>query len=299
MTLQQLRYVLCVAAKGSISEAAKSLFVAQPSLSNAIRDLENEINITIFHRTNKGVVVSSEGEEFLGYARQVLEQMSLLEEKYITGDGGRQVFTISTQHYSFAVEAFIDLIKEHGGEKYDFRIRETQTHEIIVDVAHLKSEIGVLYLNPDNESVIRQQLKAHELKFHHLFRAKPHVFVSIENPLAKQALVTLDQLEPYPRLSFEQGDYNSFYYSEEILSKLERSKNIMVRDRATLFNLVIGLNGYTISSGVLSEELNGNGIVAVPLDSDDYMDIGYITHSKTLPSRLGSLYVEYLKFHLE
>lgn len=299
MTLQQLRYVLCVAAKGSISEAAKSLFVAQPSLSNAIRDLENEINITIFHRTNKGVVVSSEGEEFLGYARQVLEQMSLLEEKYITGDGGRQVFTISTQHYSFAVEAFIDLIKEHGGEKYDFRIRETQTHEIIVDVAHLKSEIGVLYLNPDNESVIRQQLKAHELKFHHLFRAKPHVFVSIENPLAKQALVTLDQLEPYPRLSFEQGDYNSFYYSEEILSKLERSKNIMVRDRATLFNLVIGLNGYTISSGVLSEELNGSGIVAVPLESDDYMDIGYITHSKTLPSRLGSLYVEYLKSHLE
>ena len=299
MTLQQLRYVLCVAANGSISEAAKSLFVAQPSLSNAIRDLENEINITIFHRTNKGVVVSSEGEEFLGYARQVLEQMSLLEEKYITGDGGRQVFTISTQHYSFAVEAFIDLIKEHGGEKYDFRIRETQTHEIIVDVAHLKSEIGVLYLNPDNESVIRQQLKAHELKFHHLFRAKPHVFVSIENPLAKQALVTLDQLEPYPRLSFEQGDYNSFYYSEEILSKLERSKNIMVRDRATLFNLVIGLNGYTISSGVLSEELNGNGIVAVPLDSDDYMDIGYITHSKTLTSRLGSLYVEYLKSHLE
>ena len=273
MTLQQLRYVLCVAAKGSISEAAKSLFVAQPSLSNAIRDLENEINITIFHRTNKGVVVSSEGEEFLGYARQVLEQMSLLEEKYITGDGGRQVFTISTQHYSFAVEAFIDLIKEHGGEKYDFRIRETQTHEIIVDVAHLKSEIGVLYLNPDNESVIRQQLKAHELKFHHLFRAKPHVFVSIENPLAKQALVTLDQLE--------------------------RSKNIMVRDRATLFNLVIGLNGYTISSGVLSEELNGSGIVAVPLDSNDYMDIGYITHSKTLPSRLGSLYVEYLKSHLE
>lgn len=298
MTLQQLRYVLCVAEKGTISEAAKTLFMAQPSLTGAIKDLEQEVGITIFNRTNKGVVVSIEGEEFLGYARQIIEQVNLLEEKYITGEGGRKDFCISTQHYSFAVDAFVDLLKEHGGNRYDFRLRETQTHEIIEDVSHLKSEIGILYLNPDNETIIRRQLKANDLQFHKLFRAKPHVFVSSSNPLASQEIVTLEQLEPYPRLSFEQGDYNSFYYSEEILSKLERSKDIMVRDRATLFNLVIGLNGYTISSGVLSAELNGSDIVAVPLDTNDYMDIGYITHRQLLPGNLGKLYIEYLKHRI-
>lgn len=295
MTLQQLRYVIAIAQKGTISEVSKELFVSQPSLTNAVKELEKEMNITIFDRTNKGVVVSKEGEVFLGYARQILEQVSLLEEKYLGKTGGKQQFCVSTQHYSFAVNAFVDLIKEYGREEYDFSIRETQTHEILEDVADMKSEIGILYLNDFNEVVINKMMKAKSLEFTELFVAKPHVFVGIKNPLAKRKSVTIEDLEPYPYLSFEQGEYNSFYYSEEIFSTMERKKNIRVRDRATLFNLLIGLNGYTVSSGVIDEELNGKDIVAVPLAAESYMRIGIVTNKKVIPSRLGITYINALK----
>ncbi|MDO5785804.1 MAG: LysR family transcriptional regulator [Eubacteriales bacterium] len=295
MTLQQLKYVLTVADKGTISEAAKALYIAQPSLTNSIKELEKELGITIFQRTNKGTLLSRDGEEFLAYARQVVEQVNLLEEKYTGKPKGKQDFCVSTQHYSFAVEAFVDLLRDYGGDEYDFRIRETQTYEIIEDVAKLRSQVGVLYLNQQNETILKKTLRAHELKFETLFIAKPHVFLGVNNPLAAKKLLTLDDLAPFPRLSYEQGEHNSFYFSEEIQSSLERKKNILVRDRATLFNLLIGLNGYTICSGIISEELNGKNIIALPLDVDDYMEIGYITHKQLLPSRLGNLYIERLK----
>lgn len=295
MTLQQLKYVVMVAEKGTITEAAKKLFISQPSLTNAIRELENEMNITIFDRTNKGISVSKDGEVFLGYARQVLEQANLLEEKYLGKSDIKQQFCISTQHYSFAVNAFVDLIKEYGQDKYDFSLRETQTYEIIDDVARMKSEIGVLYLNDFNENVILKELKANNLEFHELFVARPHVFISDRHPLAEKESVSFNDLTPYPYLSFEQGEHNSFYYSEEIFSMEEKNKNIRVRDRATLFNLVIGLNGYTVCSGVIDEELNGKNIISVPLDEAGDMHIGYITHKKMIPSRWGATYIEALK----
>ncbi len=295
MTLQQLKYIAAVAEKGTISEAAKSLYISQPSLTNAIKELEKEMNITIFGRTNKGVVVSKEGEVFLSYARQVLEQAELLEEKYSGKARGKQQFCVSTQHYSFAVNAFVDLIKQYGSEEYDFSLRETQTYEIIEDVSNLKSEIGILYLNNFNESVIGKMIKDHDLSFMELFTAKPHVFVSNSNPLAKRKYVTIKDLEPYPYLSFEQGQHNSFYYSEEIFGTIHRRKNIRVRDRATLFNLLIGLDGYTICSGVIDEKLNGKDIVAVPLSEEGSMRIGILTNNKVLSSRLGSIYIDALK----
>lgn len=295
MTLQQLRYVLAVAQAGTLRKAAEQLFITQPSLTAAIRELESEFGITIFTRTNKGVAVTTEGEEFLGYARQVLLQTRLIEERYAGTTPVRQQFCVSTQHYSFAVEAFVALLDAYGGERYDFRIRETQTYEIIEDVARLKSEVGVLYLNSFNETVLRKTFREHDLVFERLFVARPHVFVGTGNPLARQAVVTLDDLAPYPRLSYEQGDHNAFYFSEEILSTLESSKDIRVCDRATLFNLLIGLNGYTICSGVINEALNGPNIVAVPLDVDDHMEIGIITHKRVVLSRLAERYIEILK----
>lgn len=298
MTLQQLKYVVATAEKGSISEAAKSLFITQPSLTNAIRELEKEMNVEIFSRTNKGIIVSKEGEIFLGYARQVLEQASLLEERYMGKQTWKRQFCISTQHYSFAVNAFVDLIKEFGGEEYDFSIRETQTHEIIDDVARMKSEIGILYLNDFNEPVLRKLIKSNGLTFTELFSTKPHVFVGSANPLAKRASVTLDDLKPYPYLSFEQGEYNSFYYSEEILSTIKRDKNIRVRDRATLFNLLIGLNGYTICSGVIDEKLNGSDIVAVPLEAEGAMRVGILTNPKVLKNSLTDFYIAALKKYI-
>lgn len=295
MTLQQLKYIVTVAEKGSISEAARELFLSQPSLTAAIRELEAELNITIFIRTNKGVRLSVDGEEFLGYARQVIEQTDLIEEKYTGKAAGKHQFCVSAQHYSFVVEAFVDLLQKYGGEEYDFRIRETQTYEIIEDVAKLRSDVGVLYRNRFNETVIDKELRGHDLTFHPLFVARPHVFICASNPLAQKDAVTLEDLEPYPRLSYEQGEHNAFYFAEEILSTRESRKDIVVRDRATLFNLLIGLNGYTICSGVISEALNGANIVSVPLKADDYMEIGYVLHNKVVPGFLTARYIEALR----
>lgn len=294
MQINQLKYVVAVSEAGTFTEAARRLFIAQPSLTASVRALEKEMGITIFSRTNKGVSLTSEGEEFLGYARQVIEQTSLIEEKYKGAAGVKHRFCVSTQHYSFAVEAFVDLIQQHGGEEYDFRLRETQTYEIIEDVAHLKSEVGVLYLNGFNESVIRKALHENDLVFHRLFVARPHVFVSSNHPLANRASVCFEDLEPYPRLSYEQGEHNAFYYAEEIQSTRTAKKDILVRDRATLFNLAIGLNGYTVCSGVINKELNGEGVISIPLDVDDYMEVGYIVHARATPGHFGQLYIEAL-----
>lgn len=294
MTLQQLKYVIEVANRGSMNEAAKRLFISQPSLSNAIKDLEKEIQITIFERTNKGISLSKEGAEFLGYARQVIEQAELLESRYLNAKPSPQHFSVSTQHYAFAVNAFVHLVQEHGQEEYELALRETKTHEIIQDVKSQRSEIGILYLNEFNAKVIKRLLKDANLQFTSLFTAKPHIFISIHNPLAKQSVVTIDQLQDYPYLSFEQGEYNSFHFSEEILSTLSRPKSIRVNDRATLFNLLIGLNGYTISTGVLSADLNGNEIIPVPLAIEETINVGWICHNNAALSKLATAYIESL-----
>lgn len=298
MTLQQLKYVVEVAKEQSISKAAKKLFISQPSLTNAIKDLEKEMQINIFIRTNKGISLSKEGEIFLGYARQVLEQAYLLEERYLHHSRKKPQFCISTQHYSFAVNAFVDLIKKYGQDEYDFSLRETQTYEIIEDVAKMKSEIGILYLNDFNKLVIQKLIKKYNLSFHPLLRVKPHIFVSSKNPLAQKKKVNFEELQSYPYLSFEQGDHNAFYYSEEMFSSLPRNKNIRVRDRATLFNLLIGLNGYTICSGIIDEKLNGKDIVAIELDEEGEMEIGYLTHQNFFLSDLADFYLIALQKYL-
>ena len=295
MTLKQLEYVVTAAEKSSVTEAAKELFIAQPSLTAAIHELEEELGITIFYRSKRGIEPTKDGDEFLGYARQVLEQTNLINERYTGKTVKKQRFCISSQHYSFVVEAFVELLKSDIGNKYEFHMRETQTYEIIEDVAHLRSEIGVLYLNQFNETIIRKTLRDNNLIFSSLFTAKPHVFVGKNSPLAKKNSITLDDLKPYPRLSYEQGSHNSFYFAEEILSTADSDKDIVVCDRATLFNLLVGLNGYTICSGVINEELNGSNIIAKPLTVDDYMEIGYILPSGIKPSLLTGMYIDILQ----
>lgn len=294
MTLQQLKYAIEIAKCGSINIAAKKFFITQPSLSNAIRELENELNKTIFERTNRGISVTVDGAEFLGYARQVIEQTELLEKKYFNTKPSAQHFSVSTQHYAFAVNAFVDLIKEYGNDEYEFNLRETKTYEIIDDVKNLRSEIGILYLNEFNSKVLNKLIKENNLKFTQLFVARPHIFISVKNPLYKQKEVTLEDLKNYPYLSFEQGEFNSFYFSEEILSTLSHKKSIRVSDRATLFNLLIGLNGYTISTGILSSDLNGNDIAAVPLDIEEKITVGWIAHKDIILSQLGNIYINAL-----
>lgn len=294
MSLQQLKYLIAVVNSGSINEAAKKLYISQPTLSKAIKELEREMGITILKRTSTGIVLSPDGAEFLSYARQITEQVELLENKYLDTPYQEQLLSVSTQHYSFSVDAMVRMIELHGGDKYQFSLRETRTYEIIDDVKNLKSEIGVLYMNKFNEKILTQLLRESHLTFELLFTASPHVFISKTNPLAKKDKITLDDLEPYPRLSFDQGEHSSFYFSEEILSTLQSPKNILVSDRATIFNCMIGLNGYTISSGILSAELNGTDIIPVPLDVDDEIKVGWITNNKAQLSRVAKLYLEEL-----
>ncbi|SES89518.1 DNA-binding transcriptional regulator, LysR family [[Clostridium] aminophilum] len=295
MTLKQLQYAVTVAETGNITEAAKKLFIAQPSLTTAIHALEKEYGITIFSRSNKGIELTPDGDEFLGYARQILDQANLMNERYTGKTMGKQRFCVSSQHYSFVVEAFVRLLREQGGDKYEFHMRETQTYDIIDDVAHLRSEIGILYLNAFNETIIRKSLRDNDLTFTPLFTAKPHVFIGKKNPLAEKKKLTLEDLKPYPRLSYEQGSHNSFYFSEEILSTVDCDKDIVVCDRASLFNMLIGLNGYTICSGVISEELNGPNIIAKPLSIEDHMEIGYILPTSIHPSPLTLSYIQILR----
>ena len=298
MTLQQLKYAVAVAECGNVTAASQKVFISQPSLTTAVHELEKEIGITIFSRTNKGVVVTNEGDEFLGYARQVLEQVSLLEEKYLGTAQKQTRFSVTCQHYSFAVNAFVDVIKQFGGSEYDYTLRESQTSRIIDDVSRLKSEIGILYMNKSNSEVISKLLKKNDLVFTELFTAKPHVFISNTNPLAAKTKITLEDLNPFPYLTYEQGEYNSFYFSEEPLPNIDHKLNIKVSDRATLFNLLIGLNGYTVCSGVIDSGLNGSSIIARPLELDDFMRIGTVTHKNAVLSRYAHAYLEALKKYI-
>ena len=295
MTLMQLNYIITISETGSLNKASELLYVSQPSLTSAVKELEKELGITIFNRSGKGVTLTNDGAEFLLHAKEIYGQYQTVMEKYGKGGSYKKKFGVSTQHYSFAVKAFVDMVKSYDMSQYEFAIRETKTRDVINDVSTMRSEIGVLYLNQFNEAVIRKELQNHELVFTPLFTAKPHVFVSTANPLAAKDAISLEDLAPYPRLSYEQGAHNAFYFSEEILSTRESKKDIVVRDRATLFNLLIGLNGYTICSGVISQALNGANIVSVPLLVDDSMEIGYITHSRILPSPLAKQYIEALR----
>ncbi|MDR1940048.1 MAG: LysR family transcriptional regulator [Clostridiales bacterium] len=294
MTLQKLRYIVAIVESGSVSAAAERLFISQPSLSAALREVEDEIGIELFSRTNKGITLSPAGSEFLGYARQVLEQEDMLESRFLGKKSSRRHFSVSTQHYAFAVSAFVNLIKKYDADEYEYIFRDTRTYEILDDVKTLKSEVGIIYINDFNEKVIKHQLHQSQLEFHGLFTARPHIFVSSKNPLAGKPSIRIEDLDEYPCLSFEQGDYNSFYYSEEILSVLPHKKKIWVSDRATIFNLMIGLNGYTVSTGIISPELNGKDIISIPLESDERITVGWIarkdlTLSKSAQEFIGEL----------
>lgn len=292
MTLTQLRYAITVANAKSMNEAARNLFISQPSLSTAIRDLENEIGIEVFRRTNRGISLTPEGEEFIGYARQVVEQYQLIEAKYVSKESVKKKFAVSMQHYSFAVVAFVEMVKQFGMEEYEFAIHETKTFEVIEDVRDFRSEIGILFINDFNKRVLMKLFQESGLEFHELLKCGIYVYMWKGHPLAGQDEITLEELGDYPCLSFEQGEYNSFYFAEEVLSTYEYKQLIKADDRATMLNLMVGLNGYTLCSGILCEELNGSEYCAIKLKSDEVMTIGYVVRKGVNISPLGRKYLE-------
>lgn len=300
MTLTQLNYLITIAETKSLNKAAEQLYVSQPSLTNAIKELEKELGITLFYRSGRGVTLTNDGTEFLLYAKQIYGQYESVLEKYGKGGSYKKKFGVSTQHYSFAVKAFVDMAKEFDMSKYEFALRETKTMEVISDVNTMKSEIGILYLSDFNRKAIEKLLKSYDLEFHHLVDCQAYVYIWKDHPLAKEASISFAQLNGYPCLSFEQGDNSSFYFAEEILSTNEYSQVIKANDRATMLNLMVGLNGYTLCSGIICEELNGNDFVAVPFRDDaqnpnSVMEIGYIVKKNTVRSKMGELYIEKLK----
>lgn len=295
MTLAQLNYAIAVSDAKSINEAAHSLFITQPSLSAAIRELEEELGFELFVRTNRGIYVTPAGEEFLGYARQVVQQYQLIEAKYIEKTNAKQHFSVSMQHYSFAVDAFVKLVKQFGMDAYEFAVHEEKTAEVIDDVRKLRSEIGILYLNDFNEKVMRKLFNEYHLSFHEILTCGIYVYLWRGHPLAGSARINIEALQEYPCLSFEQGSNNSFYFAEEVLSIYQYKRIIKANDRATLLNLMKGLNAYTLCSGIICEELNGSDYCAVPLDSDEQMHIGYIKRKDSPLSMIGQKYLEELE----
>ena len=295
MTLQQLKYIVAVAEQKSMRRAADALYLSQPSLSNSVRELEGEIGLTLFRRSNRGIELTAEGEEFLSYARQILEQYRLMEARYIERKAFKKKFSVSMQHYTFAVEAFIRLAGKFGMDEYEFAVHETKTLEVVDNVKRQKSELGIIYLNDFNRKALEKVLKDNELEFHEMFTCGIFVYLWKNHPLAGRTEIYFEELEEYPCLSFEQGEQNSFYFSEEILSTIPRKKVIYVSDRATLFNLLIGLNGYTICSGILNSNLNGDSIIAVPLETEESMLIGWIANPRLHLSEFAKKYLEELE----
>ncbi len=300
MTLQQLTYAIAIAETGSMNKAAERLYLAQPSLTNSVKELENELGITIFNRSGRGVTLTADGTEFITYARQVIAQYDSLLERFGKGDNAKKRFGVSTQHYSFATKAFVDLVSSFDTSQYEFAIRETKTMNVIADVASLRSELGILYLSDFNRKAITKLLNSHNLEFHGLINCNAYVYLWIEHPLAKEKSISFEQLEPYPCLAFEQGDDSTFFLAEEILSTNEYPRMIKATDRATMLNLMVGLNGYTLCSGIVREELNGGNYAMVPFRADKSnpnsdMEIGYIVKKNFVLSQLGEEYIELLK----
>ncbi len=277
MTLTQLKYVITIADTGSMNEAAKLLFISQPSLSLALKELENEIGTELFKRSNRGVVLTPEGQEFL-------------EKKNV-----KKKFGVSMQHYTFAVNAFIEMVKQFGMDEYEFAVREEKTYEVIEDVKTFRSEIGILYLNDFNRKVLTKLFDESDLEFCPLMDCGIYVYLWKGHPLANQKEITIEELQEYPCLSFEQGNYNSFYFAEEVLSTYSYKQLIKANDRATLLNLMVGLNGYTLCSGILCDNLNGSDYWAVKLKSDEVMTIGYLKRKGIALSPLGQKYLEEIR----
>ena len=299
MTLNQLKYVIEISKQNSINEAAKGLFISQPSLTAALKSLEQEVGFEIFTRTNSGITLTVKGEEFLGYAKSVVEQYDILDAKYISKDNIKRTFQVSMQHYTFAVNAFMSVIEQYGMDEYEFEVHETRTYDVIDNVRNMKSEIGVLYMNDYNKTVLQKILRDAGLKFTPLFDCSIYAYMSKSNPLASKKQVTMKDLDKYPCLAFSQGEHNSFYFAEEVLSTYEYKRLIRVSDRATILNMMIGLNGYTLCSGIICEDLNGTDYCAVKLKTKEKMTIGYISRKHSKISEMGQKYIEELSKYKE
>lgn len=296
ITLQQMRYVLKIAETGSMVAASRVLLVSQPSLSEAVSLVERELGFSIFSRGNTGVSPTKEGLEFLGRARHVVQQMDNLERRY-GGDRTEGVrFAVSSHHFTFVERAFLDLLSQVGSGRYDLVLNETQTQQIIEDVANCDSDLGILYLSRSNEGAVGRVLERSKLEFHELFEAVPHVFLRRGHPLAGFESVSLDDLYPYPQLAFVQGSYESSAFSEEPLWA-PSARTVKVSDRGFATSFMLHSDAYTITSGIYPEFLQAGAITCVPVRSGERMHIGYAVPRGLSLDPLGEAFVASMKLY--
>lgn len=297
MTILQLKYVIAIDEECSMRKAADRLYVSQPGLSSAVRDLESELGIQIFERVHNGVVTTAAGASFIAYARNAVEQFEKVEEKYLNSRSQRPTFSVSMQHYTIAVDAFIDTVREYDLEEYQYFIRETQTSEVIEDVKTMKSEVGVIALSDFNKNTFKKVFADASLEFHELFSRNTYVYLSKDHPLADRDELSLDDLQDYPCMVFDQGDNTSFYYREEALATYDYKKIISTNERATSIELMLGLKGYAVGVAMLGEGETSSGIKVIRLKEQETLTFGYITRKGSQLSEMGETFVEKLERH--
>ena len=294
MTILQLKYIIAIDEECSMRRAADRLYVSQPGLSSAVRDLENELGIQIFERVHNGVVTTAAGASFIAYARSAVEQFEKVEEKYLNSKNEKPTFSVSMQHYTIAVNAFIETVKEYDLEEYQFHIRETQTSEVIEDVKTLRSEVGVIALSDFNKSTFRKIFADASLEFTELFTRNTYLYLSKHHPLADKETISLDDVKDYPCMVFDQGDNTSFYYREEALATYDYKKVISTNERATSIELMLGLNGYAVGAAMLGDSLNTSEIKAIKLNEEENLTFGYITRKCAALSKMAQTFVQKL-----
>lgn len=295
MTILQLKYVLAIAGSSSMREAASKLFVSQPALSATIHELEEELGIKIFERNNKGIALSEQGSEFLVYAKQAVSQYELIEDRYIEKDKNKKHFSVSMQHYVFAVHAFVNTVKKFDSERFVYSIHETRTDEVLMNVKNLKSEIGIIAYSKSNQNILKKLFREYQLEFYPLMVRDTFVYLWKDHPLAEKQEISLEDLKEYPCVSFDQSSDSDFYLSEEALGDYEFDKLIKSNDRATSSEIMAKLNGYSIGTGIMTESITlRDGFVTIKLKEEDPLTIGYIIRKNHKLSDIGEMYIEEL-----
>ncbi len=295
MNITQIKYVLEAAGSASMREAASKLFVSQPALSASIKELEEELGILIFERTNKGITLTDAGREFVTYAKKAMAQYAILEDRYLSKDVDKERFSVSAQHYNVAIRAFMDVIRDLDPEKYVFSIHETRTRDVLEDVSSLRSEVGVVSFSGASEGIMRKLLREYQLDFVPLMQRETYAYVWHDHEFAGRKEISLEELSGYPCVSFDQGDDSNFYLPEEAMADYDFKKMIKSDDRATTMEMIAGLGGYSIGIGMLTEDdVILKGMVSIKLKEEDPLIIGYITRKGSRLSTYGQKYVEEL-----
>ena len=294
MTIQQCKYVLEIARIGSFSEAAKQLFIAQSSLSAAVKSLERELNIRIFERSNNGVYLTDDGSEFVRYAKEITAADELVARRYSAPHEAEKLF-IATQHYDFIADVFGNFVKNADAERYRYSIKEIETHNVIHEVETAYSDIGIIAIKDGDYDIMKRYLSKRNLSFTPLLEASPHVFFRRQHPLAWAEKLSSAELKDYPYVSYEQGEQTSSFFTEEMTDALYTDKHIEISDRATLMNLLLITDAYTVGTGIMPSALNKGDIVSIPLDSKEHYIIGYLLNDTRKLSPMTKRFIDHLE----